>query len=122
MAGETNTDKIAKLEDRTASLLARLGVVETLIKELTERSKKSTDTNEGHGSRITRRATDSCCCGAERCGSGDRLHQRGTRRHQEGHREPSKLESRAEEGEGGSRTTLVVIRSEHHRCPYRRLH
>ena len=53
MPGETNTDKIAKLEDRTASLLARLGVVETLIKELTERSKKSTDTNEGHGSRIT---------------------------------------------------------------------
>jgi hypothetical protein len=48
-----NTDKIAKLEDRAAGVAARLAVFDTLLKGLTELVKKSTDTNEGHGSRIT---------------------------------------------------------------------
>lgn len=53
MPGETNTNKIAKLEDRVAVLSARLDVFDTLIKGLTELATKGATANEGHSSRIT---------------------------------------------------------------------
>ena len=53
MAAETNTEKIAKLENRVASLSARLDVFDNVLDKIDELLKKCSAATEGQGTKIT---------------------------------------------------------------------
>jgi len=52
-AGKDNTSRIEILEDRTSSIVAKLGVIEFALEGISENLKKGMGATEGHGSRIT---------------------------------------------------------------------